>query len=156
MQAYLLTVILTSVAVSLAEMIMPNGKLKIVVNTVFSIAILLSVVSSLQNIESEDFKVVFNDISSDINYEELNYVSEYFDESASKYYQSYYKDKLKSEDLIAERVEVEICNLQIIKVSVFLSNLVIPEENEHININVIKSYVADVLSLSKERIEIYV
>ena len=62
MQAYLLTVILTSVAVSLAEMIMPNGKLKIVVNTVFSIAILLSVVSSLQNIESEDFKVVFNDI----------------------------------------------------------------------------------------------
>ncbi len=65
-------------------------------------------------------------------------------------------DKLKENYLIAERVEVEICNLQIVKVKVFLSNLVIPSENEHININVIKSYVSNLIQIDEEKVEIYV
>ena len=154
MKAYLLTVVITSIIVSLAEMILPSGKLKIVVNTVFSITILLAVVSSLSNVDETDYQAVFNQQTQ--NFNGLNYISEHFDKHAEKYYNSLYIDKLKENDLIAERIEVEICNLQIVKVKVFLSNLVIPSENEHININVIKSYVSNLISIDKEKVEIYV
>ncbi len=154
MKAYLLTVVITSIIVALAEMILPSGKLKIVVNTVFSITILLAVVSSLSNVDETDYQAVFNQQTQ--NFNGLNYISEHFDKNAEKYYNSLYIDKLKENDLIAERIEVEICNLQIVKVKVFLSNLVIPSENEHININVIKSYVSNLISIDKEKVEIYV
>lgn len=154
MKAYLLTVVITSVIVALAEMILPSGKLKIVVNMVFSITILLAVVSSLGKIDEMDYQTVFNQQTQ--NFNGLNYINEHFDTSAEKYYNSLYNDKLKENDLIAERVEVEICNLQIVKVKVFLSNLVIPSENEHININVIKSYVSNLIQIDEEKVEIYV
>jgi hypothetical protein len=154
MKAYLLTVVITSVIVALAEMILPSGKLKIVVNMVFSITILLAVVSSLGKVDEMEYQTVFNQQTQ--NFNGLNYINEHFDASAEKYYNSLYNDKLKENYLIAERVEVEICNLQIIKVKVFLSNLVIPSENEHININVIKSYVSHLIQIDEEKVEIYV
>lgn len=156
MKVYLLTIITTSVVVALAEMILPNGKLKLVVNTVFSITVLLSVVGVLKNINVEEYTYVFDEINDSPNYENLDYIYEHFDESVSNYYENLFISKLKDENLIAEKIKVEICNLQIIKVQVFLSNLVIPTENEHINNNVIRNYVSNVLQVDLEKVEVYV
>ena len=156
MTAYLITIITTSIIIALSEMILPNGKLKVVVSTVFSITILFTVLNAVNSISEEDFEYVFNFENDQTESENLNYINEHFDKSTAKYYQTLYITQLKDQDLIAERVNVEICNLEIVKVEVFLSNLVIPTKNEHINNNVIKSYVSKVLNLSEEKVYVYV
>ena len=156
MNTYFLSIITTSIIVALSEMILPNGKLKSVVNTVFSIAILFTIVSTIVGISENDFDFSFNNTDSGQKNENVEYVADFFDNSIKEYYQKFFADKLKENDLIAERVEVEICNMKIEKVYVFLSNLVIPNENAHINNNVIKNYVSKVLNLAENQIELYV
>ena len=60
-----------------------------------------------------------------------------------------------SNDLICEKVIVEISNTSIKKIKIFLSNLVIPEDNEHINNIVIANFVAEILGVNAEKVEIY-
>ena len=154
MKAYITSVVLTSVLIALSELILPHGRLKVVVNTVFSIVLLISMLTPLRS-NNIDFDLpVFNNQSSVTDYNNQD-VQSYFNDRISEYYQEKFSSELKRNNLIAERVEVEICNMEIIKVQIFLSNLVIPENNEHININVIQNYVAKIIGVDAEKVVAY-
>ena len=154
MKTYIISVVISSVLISLSELIIPQGKLKTVVSTVFSIVLLISMISPLVDFNFDDSKYVFSNTDESITESKQNF-DEYFDLKAEEYYSNRYKNLLKENDLICERVIVEISKLNIQKIQIFLSNLVIPENNEHINNNVIRNYVAEILGIPKERIEIY-
>ena len=154
MKTYIISVVISSVLVSLSELIIPQGKLKTVVSTVFSIVLLISMISPLVDFNFGDSEYVFSN-TSESQTENIQNFDDYFDLKAEEYYSSHYKNLLKENDLICERVIVEISKLNIKKIQIFLSNLVIPENNEHINNNVIRNYVAEILGIPKERIEIY-
>ncbi len=154
MKTYIISVVISSVLISLSELIIPQGKLKTVVSTVFSIVLLISMISPLVDFNFDDSEYVFLN-TSESQTENIQNFDDYFDLKAEEYYSSHYKRLLKENDLICERVIVEISKLNIKKIQIFLSNLVIPENNEHINNNVIRNYVAEILGIPKERIEIY-
>ncbi len=154
MKTYIISVVISSVLISLSELIIPQGKLKTVVSTVFSIVLLISMISPLVDFNFDDSEYVFS-ITDENQTENSQNFDDYFDLKAEKYYSNRYKNILKENDLICERVIVEISKLNIYKIQIFLSNLVIPENNEHINNNVIRNYVAEILGIPKERIEIY-
>lgn len=154
MKTYIISVVISSVLISLSELIIPQGKLKTVVSTVFSIVLLISMISPLVDFNFDDSEYVFSN-TSESQTENIQNFDDYFDLKAEEYYSSHYKNLLKENDLICERVIVEISKLNIKKIQIFLSNLVIPENNEHINNNVIRNYVAEILGIPKERIEIY-
>ncbi|MBR2337563.1 MAG: hypothetical protein IKA61_06440 [Clostridia bacterium] len=155
MKSYILSIIVTSVAIALSELILPQGRLKPVVSTAFSLALLFCVISPLKNTSD------FGDISAVLKNEpsvvtpDVSQVNTYFDGRIEKYYQSVFKNQLLNNSLVAEEVIVETDNLKIIKVKIFLSNLVIPEENSHIDNNVIANYVAEILGVEQSKVEIY-
>ena len=154
MRQYLISVVITAILIALSELILPQGRLKTVINTVFAIVLLLCLISPISDLENFELtEDVFNEQT--ILPESDDSVVSYFDSRIANYYENEFKKKLFDEDLITERIEVEICNTQIVKIQIFLSNLVIPEENSHININVIRNYLSEILSVDLERIEVY-
>ena len=72
-----------------------------------------------------------------------------------KSYENTYIIILEDYDLIAERVEVEICRSEIQKIRIYLSNLVIKDSDERININVITKYISEILNADIDKIEVY-
>ena len=52
-------------------------------------------------------------------------------------------------------MNVEICNKEIEKTEVYLSNLVFDEKNAHININVIADYVAEKIGVDRSKVVVY-
>ena len=153
MKTFIISIVSTAVLIAISELILPQGRLKSVVNTIFSLALLIVVISPLKN-ENEDYIPTFKSEGSKTQ-NELSYVNEYFDSKAESYYSMHYKKALLDNDLIAEKIIVEISNMQIEKIKIFLSNLVIPEENSHINNNVISLYVAKILEVDAKKVEIY-
>ena len=154
MKAYITSVVITSVLIALSELILPQGKLKVVVNTVFSIVLLISMITPLKQSNLVFITPTFNEQLGEFDYTNQS-VEEYFNEKAKIYYQEKFLNLLKENNLIAERVDVEICNMQIIKVQIYLSNLVIPENNSHININVIQNYVSNVLGVNADLVVVH-
>ena len=153
MKTYLISVIVTSIVIALSELIIPQGKLKTVVNTALSIVLLIAMISPFADINVEDNLPVFNPNEKNEHYE----IDEngYFDQRLKQYFERVYTEKLKANDLICEKVVVEISQSSIKKIQIFLSNLVIPNDNSHINNSVIANYVARVLGINKEKVEIY-
>ena len=150
MKQYLISVVITAVLIALSELILPHGKLRAVVNTVFAIVLLLCLISPISRVD--DFELSKEVFIGEPSTPNLNQgVTAYFDGRISAYYENEFKNKLFDEDLITERIEVEICNTQIVKIQIYLSNLVIPEENSHINITVIKNYLSKILGVDLER-----
>lgn len=153
MKSYIISIVSVAILIALAELILPQGRLKNVVNTVFSLFLLIVIIKPLNSIEESSIPT-FNqeDVAKTID---VSYVYDYFDSKAEDYYASYYKNILFENDLIAESVIVKINDMKIEKIKIFLSNLVIPEENVHINNNVISLYVAEILGIEAEKVEIY-
>ena len=153
MKSYIISIVSVAILIALAELILPQGRLKNVVNTVFSLFLLIVIINPLNSIEESSIPT-FNqeDVAKTID---VSYVYDYFDSKAEDYYASYYKNILFENDLIAESVIVKINNMKIDKIKIFLSNLVIPEENVHINNNVISLYVAEILGIEAEKVEVY-
>lgn len=153
MKTYLISVVVTSIVIALSELIIPQGKLKTVVNTVLSIVLLIAMITPFADIKVEDDLPVFNPNNQSQGYE----IDEngYFDQRLKPYIEQVYLNKLKDNDLICEKVIVEISQTTIKKIKIFLSNLVIPEDNSHINNSVIANYVARILGVNKEKVEIY-
>ena len=81
--------------------------------------------------------------------------NEYVDSELENYYESAFISLLKDNDLICEKVNVEICNKEIEKTEVYLSNLVFDEKNAHININVIADYVAEKIGVDRSKVVVY-
>ena len=85
----------------------------------------------------------------------LSVFNEYVDSKLENYYESAFISLLKDNDLICEKVNVEICNKEIEKTEVYLSNLVFDEKNAHININVIADYVAEKIGVDRSKVVVY-
>ncbi|HBF86290.1 MAG TPA: hypothetical protein DDW54_01270 [Clostridiales bacterium] len=155
MKAYLFTVICSAVILSIADFIIPAGKMKTTSKTVLSFIFLLSVVYP-----------VTKEVFSDVSFTPLNTVEtagtfesgetyEYFSSRKKDYAEKKVSEILEENDLIPEKVEVTVKSGEIDKIEIYLSNLVIGEENPNININVITDYVADILGVKREIVVIY-
>ena len=153
MKTYLISIVITSVIIALSELIIPQGKLKTVVTTVLSVVLLIAMINPFAEIDLDGSQSVFNPDESQNSSQTTS--SDYYDERLKDYYQKIFIEKLKSNDLICEKVIVEISQTSIKKIQIFLSNLVIPENNEHINNNVIANYVAEILGVNAQKVEIY-
>ena len=154
MKEYLISIVLTAVSIAISELILPQGKLKTIVNTVFSLTMLISVISPLSSSEEINADFIFNEIDSNLNQYDSS-INNYFDMRAEELYAIQFKNQLLENDLVAEQIIVEIYNMKINKIKIYLSNLVIPEENSHINNNVIAIYIANVLEVDQEMVEVY-
>ena len=154
MKEYLISIVLTAVSIAISELILPQGKLKTIVNTVFSLTMLISVISPLSSSEEINADFIFNEIDSNLNQYDSS-INNYFDMRAEELYAIQFKNQLLENNLVAEQIIVEIYNMKINKIKIYLSNLVIPEENSHINNNVIAIYIANVLEVDQEMVEVY-
>ncbi|MBO4262290.1 MAG: hypothetical protein J5903_00710 [Clostridia bacterium] len=150
MKTYIISVLVAAVLFSLCEMIVPSGKIKTTVKLVLSAAFALVMIAPIFDFDASE---LFSfDVETETAQAEL---TAYVDEKTSSTYGKYIKEILLQNDLVAEKVEVEICRMKIEKVRIYLSNLVIPENDGHINNNVIGEYVAGLLGLNCETVEIY-
>ena len=150
MTAYVISVLVVAVGLTIAELIIPSGKLKGTVKVVLSIIFLAVMIQPIANL----------DISSAINFDSFeNYKDDsvvfYVEKNMKSYYESLIYNELLICDLVAEKVNVEVCNTEITKVEIYLSNLVIDENYEHINISVIKNYISDKLSIDGDILSVY-
>ena len=81
--------------------------------------------------------------------------NDFVDQNLGKYYSAAFEQVLKDNDLICEKVVVEIYDKKMIKTEIYLSNPVMSDESEHININVITDYIANLLGLQREILTVY-
>ncbi|MBE5742224.1 MAG: hypothetical protein E7360_02750 [Clostridiales bacterium] len=153
MKSYLLSVVITSVLIALSELIIPQGKLKSVVNVIFTVVLLISIISPITEIDLDEAISVFNPTESEVVLD--GNAENYLTSKIKDYYEKEFKIKLLGEDLVAEKIIVEINRMEIMKIQIYLSNLVIPENNEHINNIVIQNYVAEILGVDGQKVEIY-
>ena len=137
MKTYLISLFIIVVLISVVQIILPKGKITSAATCVLSFAMALCFINALGGI-SFDF-VGFN----------------FKGETTEKYYESAFISLLKDNDLICEKVNVEICNKEIEKTEVYLSNLVFDEKNAHININVIADYVAEKIGVDRSKVVVY-
>lgn len=154
MKAYLTSVFAASVLLSLAQFVLPKGKNRSAASFVLSVAAVvcfvypaLSIFSNKELVVSFDFQN--REQSQDENIETL------LENSKKELFERAIVSALREENIICERAEVEICQNKIKKASVYLSNLVIDEKFEHINISVITDYVAERLGLEREIVTVY-
>jgi hypothetical protein len=153
MKEYIFSVIITSVLIALSELIVPSAKLKVTVSTVFTIVLLISLISPFKNVKFDDVIDVFSPTNEQIELDKNT--TDYFTNKITDYYEKEFKMMLFNENLITEDVKVEICGSEIVKIKIYLSNLVIPENNTHINNIVIQNYVAKILGVEEKKVEIY-
>ena len=155
MKSYIVSIVICSILIALTELILPQKKLKSVVSTVFSLTLLVVMIKPLSTKNNEEFTFTFT-TNEQPTIIDTSYLNAYFDDRLELYYQTVYKNQLLNNDLVAEKIIIELSDMKIVNVQIFLSNLVIPEENSHINNNVIKNYVANILGLDPKKVQIYV
>ena len=150
MTAYIISVLVAATSLSVAELIIPKGRLKSTVEIAISL-IFISVM--LMPVVDFDFSSV--DLKYDTDYTD-EAVTTYVENSLEKYYEKSYFKALKDAELIADKINVEFCGTKLNKIEIYLSNLVIEENNEHINITVIENYIAEKLNIQVELLTVYV
>ncbi len=152
MKAYLITILVTIVLISVVQLALPKGKTSETATKTLSIVMIFCFLKPLGafslNIADRD------KINSEAE-SEVAAFGKYVDENLKKYYETCFFETLKANDLICDRIYVEICDKKIIKTEIYLSNLVIAENNEHININVITDYVAEKLGIDRGCLTVY-
>ena len=152
MKTYLFSICIAAIVISLCEFIMPQGRMKNAVWMVISVLFAITMIKPILNLNLEE---TF-DIDKYIYYDEQSVTVGYFDDKSEEYFSEYYKAALLENDLVTEKVEVEISRMNIEKIIVYLSNLVIEENNELINNTVIREYVASALGVEPEKVVVYV
>lgn len=152
MKTYLISLFIIVVLISVVQIILPKGKITAAATCVLSFAMVSCFIKTLGGL-SFDF-IDYNDESGAAE-KTATVFNEYVDSSLEKYYESAFISVLNDNDLVCEKVNVEICNKEIKKTEVYLSNLVIDEKNEHININVITDYVAEKIGVDRNKVVVY-
>ena len=152
MKTYLISLFIIVVLISVVQIILPKGKITSAATCVLSFAMALCFINALGGISS-DF-VGFN-FKGETTEKSTSVFNEYVDSKLENYYESAFISLLKDNDLICEKVNVEICNKEIEKTEVYLSNLVFDEKNAHININVIADYVAEKIGVDRSKVVVY-
>ena len=154
MSGYIISVLISAVCISVIELVIPKGKLKGVISFVVSVVFIGVMVAPIMKTDISgmfDFDFDF-DISDPRSVTTISAV----DEEIEKYYENTYKKALFDDNLIAEKVVVETSGNKIEKVDIYLSNLVIDEKSEHINSNVIRTYISSLIGVPYEKVEVYV
>ncbi len=156
LKPYFITIIVTAVALSLSELIIPQSKMKITVKTVFSFVFLLAMIKPFINFDFSVSDLDFTKDKTSQTYMRQGVMSDNYEKIIAEKYAERYKAVLKENDLICEKINVDYSDGKIKKIQVYLSNMVIDENNRNINNNVIGDYVAKTLNADRELIVIYV
>lgn len=156
LKPYFITIIVTAVALSLSELIIPQSKMKITVKTVFSFVFLLAMIKPFINFDFSVSDLDFTKDKTSQTYMRQGVISDNYEKIIAEKYAERYKAVLKENDLICEKINVDYSDGKIKKIQVYLSNMVIAENNRNINNNVIGDYVAKTLNADRELIVIYV
>lgn len=152
MKTYLISLLVTVVLISVVQMILPRGKTAAVATGVLSVAMVLCFLKPASSLSFDFSERGEADSAYEKNVSSFNLLT---DKYLKKYYESAFSDVLKRNDLICDKVIVEICDKKIIRAEIYLSNMVIDENYEHININVITDYVAETLGIEREILTVY-
>ena len=152
MSGYIISVLISAVCISVIELIIPKGKLKGVISFVVSVVFIGVMVAPIMKTDISGMFDFDFDISDPRSVPTISAV----DEEIEKYYENTYKKALFDDNLIAEKVVVETSGNKIEKVDIYLSNLVIDEKSEHINSNVIRTYISSLIGVPYEKVEVYV
>lgn len=152
MKTYLITILVTIVLISVVQLALPKGKTSETATKILSFVLIFCFLKPLGTFS---LNLVERDkLNSEVD-KNVAAIEKYVDENLGKYYEKCFFDTLKENDLICEKVNVEICDKKLIKTEIYLSNLVIEENNEHININVITDYVAEKLGIDRGCLTVY-
>ncbi len=152
MKTYLITILVTIVLISVVQLALPKGKTSETATKILSFVLIFCFLKPLGTFS---LNLVERDkLNSEVD-KNVAAIKKYVDENLGKYYEKCFFDTLKENDLICEKVNVEICDKKLIKTEIYLSNLVIAENNEHININVITDYVAEKLGIDRGCLTVY-
>lgn len=152
MKTYLITILVTIVLISVVQLALPKGKTSETATKILSFVLIFCFLKPLGTFS---LNLVERDkLNSEVD-KNVAKVEKYVDENLGKYYEKCFFDTLKENDLICEKINVEICDKKLIKTEIYLSNLVIAENNEHININVITDYVAEKLGIDRGCLTVY-
>ena len=149
MKEYFITVFITVVVISLIQILLPKGKISKAATCVLSVVITFCFFNVAKLFPLEN---IFDLTEAATDCGNLD---EYVDKNLKEYYECAFFTVMKENDLICERVYVEICDKKLTKIEIYLSNLVIDGDNEHINNNVITDYVAAALGVDKEILTVY-
>lgn len=152
MKTYLISLLVTVVLISVVQMILPRGKTAAVATGVLSVAMVLCFLKPAGSLSFDLSGSGEADSAYEKNVSSFNLLT---DKYLKKYYESAFSDVLKRNDLVCDKVIVEICDKKIIRAEIYLSNMVIDENYEHININVITDYVAETLGIEREILTVY-
>ncbi len=152
MKTYLITILVTIVLISVVQLALPKGKTSETATKILSFVLIFCFLKPLGTFSLN--LVERNKLNSEVD-KNVAAIEKYVDENLKKYYEKCFFDTLKENDLICEKVNVEICDKKLIKTEIYLSNLVIAENNEHININVITDYVAEKLGIDRGCLTVY-
>lgn len=151
---YILSVLSIAVLISLCRAILPDGRTKHAVGTIFHFILIIAIISPLSNI-NKDISVDFN--TSKVSIDE----SAVYEINLQKitYLESSCLKILNQNDVTAEDVEIEFNindkNYLIEKVTVFFDNSRITDETEHINIiRKTKSLLSELLAVGEGAITV--
>ena len=128
MKAYIMSVMLTAIAVTLGELALPDGKMKSTAKILIAIAFIGVIVAPVIKFDFDSF--TNESFLSDDNRASL---AATVDGKLGRYYEEDIKSRLLENDLVAEKVVVEIEEMNFKKAEIYLSNLVFDENSEHIN-----------------------
>ena len=112
MKTYLISLFIIVVLISVVQIILPKGKITSAATCVLSFAMALCFINALGGI-SFDF-IGFN-FKGETTEKSTSVFNEYVDSKLENYYESAFISLLKDNDLICEKVNVEICNKEIEK-----------------------------------------
>lgn len=152
MKTYLISLLVTVVLISLVQMILPKGKTASAATGVLSVAMILCFLKPTGSLSFDFSKAEENSAAYEKSVTSFNLLA---DKYLKKYYESAFSDVLKKNDLVCDKIIVEISDKKIVKAEIYLSNPVIDENYEHININVITDYVAETLGIEREILTVY-
>ena len=153
MKEYVIFAFLSVALFTLVKIALPKGKINSAATFVISAAMFLCLLKPVFALFSSDkTETVFGKSR---EFSEATEVTNYLDRKTEEYYEKAYYEVLKRDNLICEMVNVEICDNKIKKIEIYLSNLVIAENEEHININVIADYVADLIGEERKIVSVY-
>ena len=129
------------------EIILPNNKINKFIKCIFSIFIIFSLISPLVNISSKINKIKIDNVSSEINEELFQTISDL----RKNTYETLITKSLENDEIFNVKIDIEFdvekSNMQINKITIDLANLVLTEKYE-----VITKHVKKYLDISEDKI----
>ncbi len=135
------------------EIILPNNKINKFIKCIFSIFIVFSLISPLVNISSKINKIKIDNVSSEINEELFQTISDL----RKNTYETLITKSLENDEIFNVKINIEFdvekSNMQINKITIDLANLVLTENSKNINkYEVITKHVKKYLDISEDKI----